>query len=241
MTEALFLKDDLGDPAPGDTITLDGEEGRHAVVVRRIRAGERVVLADGRGQGVAGRVAAVGKASLDLVVEEVLDTPEPAVRYVVVQALAKGDRAELACEMLTETGAAEIVPWQAARSVVRWALDRQAKARARWQSSVREAAKQSRRLRVPEVGELARTADVAARITQATLALVLHEEATRPLAEVARPQAGEVVLVVGPEGGISPEELDAFVAAGALPVTLGDGVLRTSTAGVVALAGLKLR
>jgi len=240
-TEALFLKEDLGRAVVGDTVTLDGEEGRHAVVVRRVRPGEHVVLGDGRGQGVAGTVSRVAKASLDLVVEEVRRTPEQVPRYVVVQALAKGDRGERACEMLTEVGVAEIVPWSAERSVARWAPDRQAKARARWEATVREASKQSRRLRVPEVAALARTAEVCARIRTAALALVLHEEASVPLSEVTLPDSGEVVVVVGPEGGITPEELAAFAAAGARAVSLGDGVLRTSTAGVVALAGLRLR
>ncbi|MFP5283282.1 MAG: 16S rRNA (uracil(1498)-N(3))-methyltransferase [Actinomycetes bacterium] len=241
MSEPLFLFDHLGAPGVGDTVTLAGEEGRHAVVVRRMRPGERVVLSDGRGHGLAGTVSRVTKASLDLVVEEIRHAPEPVLRYVVVQALAKGDRAELACEMLTEVGVAEIVPWQASRSVVRWPPDRQAKARARWQATVREAAKQSRRLRIPAVGPLTRTDEVSARLQQADLALVLHEEATDPLGSLALPSAGEVLIVVGPEGGISPEELAAFGAVGARPVSLGAGVLRTSTAGVAALAALTLR
>lgn len=241
MTSALFLREDLGRPSVGEVVRLDGPEGHHAVTVRRVGVGERIVVADGRGRGVAGSVSVVRRASLDLVVEETLSSPEPDPRYVVVQALAKGEHGERACAMLTEVGVAEIVPWQASRSVVRWTAERRDKGRARWASSVREAAKQSRRLRVPAVAEVARTDAVGARIRDAALAVVLHEEASEPLAAVALPAAGEVVIVVGPEGGLGPEELAAFAAAGARPVSLGEGVLRTSTAGLVALAGLMLR
>lgn len=241
MTDAVFLLPTLGDPAVGDLVRLDGEEGHHAATVRRVAPGERIVVADGRGHGVAGTVSVVRRASLDLVVEELLGTPEPQPRYVVVQALAKGEHGERACAMLTELGVSKIVPWQASRSITRWNAERREKGRARWTATVREATKQSRRLRVPDVAELARTEDVCARIAEAALAVVLHEEGSAPLASVARPPAGEVVVVVGPEGGIAPDELAEFAAAGAHPVMLGDGVLRTSTAGVVALAGLMLR
>lgn len=241
MTDAVFLLPGLGQPKVGEVVRLEGEEGHHAATVRRVGPGERIVVADGSGHGVAGTVSTVRRASLDLVVEEVLTSPEPEPRYVVVQALAKGEHGERACAMLTEVGVAEIVPWQASRSIARWTPERRVKGRARWAGAVREAAKQSRRLRVPAVAELAGTDDVCARIRDAALALVLHEQATEPLAAVERPPTGEVVILVGPEGGITSEELAAFVAAGARPVSLGEGVLRTSTAGVVALAGLALR
>jgi 16S rRNA (uracil1498-N3)-methyltransferase len=243
VTDPLFLREDLPDPlpAPGSVVSLDGDEGRHAVVVRRIRAGKSVMLSDGRGRGLRARVAEVGKDSLMASVTEHLAAPSSPLSYVVVQALAKGDRAELACEMLTEVGVHEIVPWQSARSIVRWSGDRGAKSLSRWRSTVREAAKQSRRLRVPQVSEPVTTAQLAARVAAAPLALVLHEEATARLPDVALPAAGEVLVIVGPEGGISPDELATLSEAGGRPVLVSDAVLRTSTAGVVALAGLTLR
>jgi 16S rRNA (uracil1498-N3)-methyltransferase len=183
-------------------------------------------------------VVEASKSGLRVRVEEQLDEPEPAVRLVVVQALAKGDRSELAVEMLTEVGVHAVVPWQASRSVVRWSGDRGDKALARWRSTVREAAKQSRRLRVPEVTEVVSTKALLARLGAADLALVLHEEATEPIAAVPLPASGEVLVVVGPEGGISPDELAAFAGAGARAVRVGEHVLRTSTAGVVALSAL---
>ena len=239
MSDPVFLVDGLDSPAMGDTVTLAGDEGRHAVVVRRIRVGERVVLTDGRGLGVEGTVTAVADASLRLKVDNVRQVPEPAVRYVVGQAVAKGDRAELAVEMLTEVGVDEILPWSASRSIVRWSADRAARGLARWRSTAREATKQSRRLRAPLVGEPVSTTALAKRIAQADLALVLHEEATEPLSAVALPPAGTVLIIVGPEGGIAPMELDTFVVAGAHPVSISDGVLRTSTAGAVAVALLR--
>jgi 16S rRNA (uracil1498-N3)-methyltransferase len=240
MTDPYFLTA-LADPLPsvGAAVDLTGPEGHHAAVVRRLRVGESVVLTDGAGRGVRGPVSATTKSGLTVTVHEQLYAPPPAVRYVVAQALAKGDRSDLALEMLTEVGVAEVLPWTSQRSVVRWTGERGDKSLAKWRSTVREAAKQSRRLRVPAVGEPRR--DLAADVRAADLALVLHEDATTPLRDVPLPTAGTVLAIVGPEGGIAPDELAALTGAGAVAVTLGDGVLRTSTAGVVALAGLLLR
>jgi 16S rRNA (uracil1498-N3)-methyltransferase len=243
VTAPLFLAEDLPDPlpAPGAELLLGGDEGRHAAVVRRIAAGESVLVSDGRGRGVRATVLEASKAGLRLQVVEQLIATEPPRRIVAVQALAKGDRSELAVEMLTEVGVTEIWPWQASRSIVRWSAERGEKSLARWRSTAREATKQSRRLRVPEVRPVLSTAQLCTALTEADLALVLHEEATAALREVALPDRGTVVVVVGPEGGISGEELERFAAAGARPVLVSDAVLRTSTAGVVAVAGLLLR
>lgn len=228
-------------PAPGTTLLLDGPEGRHAALVRRVRTGETVVLTDGAGHAVTGPVVAVGKQSITVEVAERLVENPPAVRFVVAQALAKGDRAELAVELLTEVGVREILPWQASRSIVKWSGERGAKGLARWRSTAREAAKQSRRLWTPVVADPVDTAGLVTRVADVDLALLLHEEATAPLADVTLPESGEVLLVVGPEGGIAPAELDALTTAGGRPTLLTPHVLRTSTAGVVACAGLMLR
>jgi 16S rRNA (uracil1498-N3)-methyltransferase len=159
----------------------------------------------------------------------------------VVQALPKGDRGELAVEVLTEIGAARIVPWASARSVAVWKGERAAKSQAKWQSTAREAAKQARRAWHPDVPPLATTDEVAALIGSADLAVVLHEGASEPLGAIAVPDAGEIVVVVGPEGGLTDDEVSGFVAAGAVAVRLGDEVLRTSTAGVAAVAALLSR
>jgi 16S rRNA (uracil1498-N3)-methyltransferase len=221
----------------GDRIVLSGSEGRHAVSVRRLRVGEPIVLTDGQGTGAYGTVAAVsGKDELEVAVMDMRSEAEPRPRITVVQALPKGDRGELAVETMTETGVDAIVPWAASRCVTQWRGERGAKALAKWRSTAREAAKQSRRLRFPEVADVATTRQVAGLLGGAAFAAVLHEEGAEPLAAVVLPEDGDIVLVVGPEGGVSPDEIDAFGAAGAKPYRLGASVLRTSTAGVAATA-----
>lgn len=224
----------------GPRLVLDGDEGRHAARVRRLGVGEAVLIADGLGAVADCVVASVlpGGLELDVVDWRHLAAPDPYL--VVVQALPKGDRAELAVELSTELGADEIVPWSASRSIAQWREGRGDKALEKWRRTAREAAKQSRRPRVPTVTDLASTEDVAVRIA-AACGLVLHESAERSLASVGLPGTGEVVVVVGPEGGVSDAELAAFAAAGAVPVRLGEPVLRTSTAGAAALAALSLR
>ena len=219
-------------------MTVEGAEAHHAVAVRRLAVGEPVLLTDGAGHVAECEVTATGKARLDVVVRSVSSVPAPTPEVVVVQALPKGDRGELAVEVLTEIGVARIVPWAAARSVAVWRGDRAAKSLAKWQSTAREAAKQARRAWFPEVTPLASTDEVAALIAGAPLALVLHEDATEPL-PVELPD--RVLLVVGPEGGLAPEELAAFADAGARTVRLGAEVLRTSTAGVAAVSALLSR
>lgn len=225
----------------GGTVEVDGDEARHAVVVRRIRVGERVALTDGSGTTAVGVVTATTKTSLSATVEQVLRVPAETPRLIVVQAIPKGDRGELAVEMLTEVGADVVVPWAASRSVAVWRGERAAKSLAKWRNAAREAAKQSRRAWFPEVTEMASTAEVVELLGTAALSVVLHEATLSPLAALEVPAQGDLVVVVGPEGGITGEELALFEAAGARPLRLGSSVLRTSTAGVAAAAALLSR
>lgn len=252
MTAPLFLTDPgrLDDLGPGDAYVLDGAEGRHAGVVQRKRVGERVDVADGAGVRLTCVVTAVEAGRLDLEVLARDVEPAPVVRLVLVQALAKGDRDELAVEAATEVGVDAVVPWQAMRSVVVWRGERAARSRARWVTTVRTAAKQSRRARVPDVAEAVDTRGLARHVAEVVGAggrvLLLHEEATVPLGGVELPAPGadrvvEVLVVVGPEGGVDAAEVELLVASGARPVRLGPHVLRTSTAGPVALAVLAER
>ena len=243
MTDPLFLSDDLTDPlpVPGAHLVLDGSEGRHAAAVRRIRPGEMIMIGDGRGRGVRGKVIEVRPSSVVAEVAECLAAAAESRRFVAVQALAKGDRSEQAVEMMSEMGISEIVPWQASRSIVRWSEERGVRSLSRWRSTVREAAKQSRRLTVPQVSEPVSTRQLVHRVANADLALLLHEEADESIAEVDLPEAGTILIIIGPEGGISGDELSELMRAGAQQVSISDGILRTSTAGVVALAALKLR
>ncbi|MCW2529804.1 MAG: rRNA ((1498)-N(3))-methyltransferase [Pseudonocardiales bacterium] len=238
MTDALFVLDPLPET---ETVVLDGPEGRHAATVRRIEVGEWIVLADGHGRFRRAEVTAVGKDALQVRCEPVQIAAEPARRIVAVQALAKGDRAELAVELLTELGVDEIVPWSAARSIVQWRGDRADKSLERWRRTAFEAGKQSRRVRFPVIADPVSTRGVAHLIGAAGVGLVLHENATVPLAGVPLGEIGDVVIVIGPEGGISDSEVAAFEQVGAVTVRLGDPVLRTSTAGAAAIAALSVR
>ena len=240
MTAAFFLVD----PAAlvtyvGGTVVVDGPEGRHAATVKRIGVGEPVLVGDGAGRVVEGYVAAVvGRDVVEVEVTAYAEHPVPVPRVVVVQALPKGERGELAVELLTEVGADVVVPWAASRSIAVWRGEKAQRGTEKWRVTAREAAKQSRRPFVPEVRPLASTADVAtllrATVDVGGVGLLLHEAAARRLTDVALPHSGDVVLVVGPEGGIAGDELEIFADTGAHAVRLGPSVMRTSTAGAVA-------
>ncbi|SEF68877.1 16S rRNA (uracil1498-N3)-methyltransferase [Nonomuraea solani] len=237
MSAPVFLASDLDGPE----LTLDGPEGRHAASVRRLRAGERVDLTDGAGSVAECVVREALKDALRLDVLRRYEVEAPKPRLAVVQGLPKGDRGELAVEMMTEAGVDVIVPWSAARSITQWKGDKVAKALGRWRATAREAGKQARRFHLPEVTEPATTARVERLLADAALGLVLHEESAEPLSGVALPAGGDIVIVVGPEGGVSDEELARFRAAKAVPVLLGPTILRTSTAGVAAASVLLSR
>ncbi|MEV2212529.1 16S rRNA (uracil(1498)-N(3))-methyltransferase [Streptomyces sp. NPDC050997] len=242
MTAPVFVLDPLHIPDfSGGELVLDGPEGRHAVSVKRLRPGEDVVLTDGRGRWIEGVVkAAEGKDRLVVCdLESLQEEPPEQPRVTVVQALPKGDRGELAVETMTETGVDAIVPWTASRCITQWKGDRGVKALAKWRATAREAGKQSRRVRFPEVAQAATTKQVVALLAKADFAAVLHEDrayGSAALATAELPADGEIVLVVGPEGGVSPEELALFDEAGAKAYRLGRTVLRTSTAGTAATA-----
>lgn len=241
MTNPVFLVDPdaVATADVGDVVTVVGAEGRHGVSVRRLRVGEAVDLVDGSGRRVTGPVCATDRHGFQVRADVIVADPPPALRITVVQALAKGDRGEAAVEMLTECGVDAIVPWAAARSVSRWTGDKEHRGPERWRAVAAAATKQSRRSRLPVVSGLARSTDVADMLAQARLGLVLHEGAVARLSRLDLPRGeGEIVVVVGPEGGIADDERALFDAAGALTVRLGESVLRTSTAGVAAAAVL---
>jgi 16S rRNA (uracil1498-N3)-methyltransferase len=246
VTAPLYLVDPvaLATTSPGDVLVLGGGEGHHAATVRRTRVGEALMVADGAGLLARCVVEAVGVREVTVRVEG-LDTVAPALpRLVLVQALAKGGRDELAVETATELGVDAVVPWQAGRSVVIWNGERGERSRRKWESVARAAAKQARRPVVPAVRPPSSTSALAAAIADVAAALVLDEEAAQPLASVALPPPGmdgEIWVVVGPEGGIGRDELTALTTAGALAVRLGPTVLRSSSAGAAALAVLSAR
>jgi 16S rRNA (uracil1498-N3)-methyltransferase len=242
MTLPLYLLDPpaLDGVAAGGELELGGDEGRHAATVRRTRVGEHLLVADGLGRRARAVVVRVAPGALLLRVEYVDTVEPPAPALVLVQALAKGGRDELAVETATELGVDAVVPWQAARSVVVWSGERGERSRRRWEQTVRAAAKQARRPLVPQVRPTLRTRDLAAAAPAAGV-LVLHEDADLPAARAPLPDAGELWVVVGPEGGVAPEELAELTDAGAVAVRLGPQVLRSSSAGAAALAVLSVR
>ena len=225
----------------GGVITVTGGEARHAVTVQRRGVGELVDLVDGRGRRASSRIVSVHEGRFEAVVEAVSQDADAPI--TLVQALAKGGRDEQAVEAAVELGVTRVVPWAASRSIAQWRGPKVAKGVSQWESLCLAAAKQSRRAHVPTVGELVSTRELVAAVEAATASgeqvLVLHEEATQPISALEWPSADQPVwLIVGPEGGISGEEIEALVAAGALAVRLGPHVLRTSSAGPAALAAL---
>ena len=248
----------------GDVLTLTGPEARHAVTVRRLRAGERADLVDGEGLRLmceveamdAGALGAAGAAAAGrgsrLVVRVIERVVEPAapLRLALVQALAKGGRDEQAVETATEVGVGAVVPWRAQRCVSVWRGAKAVRGRERWRVTAREAAKQARRARVPQVHEVRTTPKLAAWasgiVASGGAVLVLHEEATTPIGGVGLPEPDGarppvLAVVVGPEGGIDETETAALRNAGAVTVRLGPHVMRTASAGPVALALLAQR
>lgn len=225
----------------GRAVTLTGSEGHHAAVVRRLRVGERADVTDGAGVLAEGVVTGVGKDSVTLDVRVLHTVPAPEPRLAVAQALPKGDRGELAVELMTEVGVDAIIPWSAERSITRWQAERGEKALGKWRSTAREAAKQSRRPWLPEVTELTATAALVKRAAAAARAIVLEADAAARMHDLDLPAEGELLLVVGPEGGISPAERAALREAGGIEARLGPTVLRTSTAGAAAAAILLSR
>lgn len=238
MAATLFYVEEI--PAVGGTATVDGDEGFHAATVRRIRPGETLSLSDGAGTVAECVVESAGKRSLAARVTARRSAPPPRPPVTVVQAIPKAERSELAVELATEAGADEFVAWQAERCVARWDGERAEKGLRRWRAVARSAARQSRRAWIPEVSGPFSTPQLCGYLAgrPAALTLVLHESAARPLADIPVGGAEAIIVVVGPEGGISDSELAALTAAGAVATVLGPTVLRTSTAAAVALGAL---
>ncbi|AKE40946.1 16S ribosomal RNA methyltransferase RsmE [Corynebacterium kutscheri] len=236
MSLPVFIASDI--PETGQNVMLSGSEGKHAVSVKRIQPGEFIELIDG--YGVRARSQVLSTSGKDQLVAQVIEQhqePVPTPRVSIIQALPKSERSELAVDLMTQAGVDEIIPWAAERCIAQWVGNKAIKGRMKWENAAISAAKQSRRVRVPIIAELATTAEVENRITQADLAVVLHENARVSLKELDF-QVKDIVLIIGPEGGISDKELARFSAVGAHAVHLGKEVVRTASAGMVALSAL---
>ncbi|PSL39629.1 16S rRNA (uracil1498-N3)-methyltransferase [Labedella gwakjiensis] len=232
---SLFYADDLADRDGGALVTVDGREAHHAAV-NRLRVGEQILLGDGRGTLADASVEAVSPTSVSFRIGDPRRQERPTPEIWLAQALAKGDRDELAIQAATEVGVSGVIPLQAARSISRWSGPKVEKGVTRWTSIVREASKQAIRAWVPEVTAPLPPADLVA---DGDAVLVLDPRADVRLADAVRTvpdSTRRIVLAVGPEGGFTPEELTRLEDAGAVLVVLGDTVLRTSTAGPAAIA-----
>lgn len=235
-----YISDTLDFTSVGSTIVLDGSEGRHAATVSRVRVGEKLAVGNGKGLMVSAEVLTTAKDSVELRVESVESFTPSAPKLILVQALAKTDRDERAIEAATELGVDEVIPWAADRSVSKWDGAKIDKGLLRWSSIVREATKQSIRPFIPEVGPHLTSKQLLSHLEGVRI-LVLDPTGTEPLSKVTL-DGRDIAMVVGPEGGITPVELERFAEAGASIVSLGTNILRTSTAGPAALAilGAKL-
>ena len=241
MVEPLFFAAIGSDTVVGSSFTLGGPEAKHAVSVRRMSIGEAIAVSDGSGIKIRGRVSKLQKETLELSVESIDEILPPNCQLFLVQALAKGDRDELAIQACTELGVFGVIPWQAERSISIWKAEKRQKGQTRWQAIVTEAAKQSLRALIPKVGEVLDSQELGSALAGFDQVLILDPEATTSITDLTPRATGRVAVVVGPEGGMSEQELESFAKAGFSSVRLGAGVLRTSTAGMAAVSYLQAK
>jgi 16S rRNA (uracil1498-N3)-methyltransferase len=235
----LYLSATPGPWAVGDTITLAGDEAHHAARVGRLQVGESTSVGDGNGMMAVATVTAVSGSEVALSVGSLEHHERPAPEIWLAQALAKGDRDELAIQACTELGIDRVIPYQASRSISTWKDDKVDKGVARWTKIVTEATKQALRAYIPQVSEPQSTAGLCSLASECQI-VVLDPFATETLSQFRPAGDRPILLVVGPEGGLSPEELSALEKSGATRRKLGESVLRTSSAGPAALAVLNV-
>jgi len=231
----LFFVDDLPRKV-GSSYEFDSDDAQHAIRVLRMSAGEIFLLSDGKGKWSKVKIFAVKKKSLEVEVIETGVQDPLDITFTIVQALPKGDRLKECIELLTEGGVDRIIPWSAQRSI-----GKAEKGVEKLQVTAREASKQSRRLFIPDVADVANTAKVAEMISEHDLALVFHESATSKVSEILTRKYFEsksVLIIIGPEGGITNEELELFKSAGAKVALMGRPILRSAHAGLAALSAV---
>jgi len=230
-----------GDAQVGDIVTINGAEAHHAIKVRRVKIGEQLNLTNGVTHSFTGEVVEAADYLSVRILTRVQIVAHK-LSFVLVQALAKGDRDELAIQAASEIGVSRVMPWQANRSVSRWEGSKVEKQVTRWQAICDEACKQSLQPLFTSVEQPVTSRQISEQIKQSSgLWLILDPTASASIVDLVLPEEGEIFLLVGPEGGISHEEIESFEQNGAKGVRLGASVLRTSTGGVAALSVLSAR
>lgn len=230
---SVFIVDEI--PQSGE-ISITGDEAHHAVSVMRIKADDELMVTDGRGNSAHVKVLSTEKKLVRCLILSTEANRASSTKLMVVQALTKGDRARETIELLTEAGVDAIVPWSSQRSIGQWKEDAQSK----WESWAREAMKQSRRAWIPEISSVHSTSMIVDLIKASECSLVFHESSDRKLSQILQGKVyKEVLIVIGPEGGLADAEIDAFVASGATVVGLGKPVFRSAHAGAAALAAVQ--
>ena len=229
----LFFVPDLP-TAVGSTYEFGGDDAGHAIRVLRTQIGDGLALSSGQGAWSIVEVIAIAKKSMTVrVVSSGFEEALP-VEFTVAQALTKGDRIKESIELNTAGGADVILLWAATRSIGKATPDLMNKLA----TTAREASKQTRRNRIPFVMGVLDAKKIAAEIPNYDLAIVFHESAAQKLTDVVKPGAIKVLLIIGPEGGITDEELALFKSAGAQVALMGRPIFRSAHAGMAALSGV---
>ena len=230
----LFLVDKLED---SNLIEVSGDEAHHAIKVLRINIGEEILISDGAGNWVRASVENIEKKTFAAKVLERGFQQEKSPRLIVVQGLPKSDRVKDAIEILVESGVDLIIPWQADRSISKWQKDSLDK----WKNAAVAATKQSRRFRKPEIIDGLSLSQLLEIESENSAILVMHESAETKLSQVVTSKfadMSEIIIVIGPEGGISESELELLQSVGAHIVGLGPEVFRSAHAGGAALSAV---
>ncbi len=230
---SLFFVDQL---SSGTTQELGGDEGHHAVAVMRLGIGEQIKIADGAGNWVSGTITEVNKKSLKIDVAQRGSAQAGKPELIVVQAVTKSDRTKEMLELLTVGGADQIIPWQAERCISKWQKDSAQK----WESAIKEAAKQSRRVKLPVLGDEVTTNQLIKLFQPADKVVILHESASIGISQLnLSNEFARIIIIIGPEGGISDAEISQLEVAGAVTARMGELVLRSAHAGFAALSAIQ--
>ena len=230
---SLFFVDQLG---TGSTQELSGDDGHHAVAVMRLAVGEQIKIADGSGNWVSGTITEVGKKNLKIDVAQRGSAQAGKPELVVVQAVTKSDRTKEMLELLTVGGADQIIPWQAERCISKWQSDSSSK----WLLLIKEAAKQARRVKLPVLSDEVTTNQLLKLFKDSDKVVILHEDASMGISQInLSKDADRIILIIGPEGGISDSEILQLEGAGAVSARMGDLVLRSAHAGFAALSAIQ--